>query len=101
MLHLFFYLNRSIEFNKILSCCRLQALCDMDTEDEDDKAISNKPKNLHRRQLSFSDDESSSTSEFDPGDYVPPKYVHTKGKKCMMHNFFKLEMKINLKIKIP
>jgi len=57
---------------------RLQTICDTDTEDEDDKSSS--PKNLQRRKLSFSEDESSSTSEFDPGDYVPPKYVH-KGKR--------------------
>ncbi|XP_018398780.1 PREDICTED: acidic repeat-containing protein-like [Cyphomyrmex costatus] len=55
---------------------RLQAICDTDTEDEDDKSRS--PKNLQRRKLSFSDDESSNTSEFDPGDYVPPKHVRDK-----------------------
>ncbi|KYN34813.1 Acidic repeat-containing protein [Trachymyrmex septentrionalis] len=54
---------------------RLQAICDTDTEDEDDK--SRRIKNLQRK-LSFSDDESSSTSEFDPGDYVPPKHVRDK-----------------------
>jgi len=57
---------------------RLQTICDTDTEDEDDKSSS--PKNLQRRKLSFSEDESSSTSEFDPGDYVPPKNIY-KGKK--------------------
>lgn len=40
-------------------------------------------KNLHRRRLSFSNDESSSTSEFDPGDYVPPKNIYKKGKKYL------------------
>jgi len=57
---------------------RLQTICDTDTEDEDDKSSS--PKNLQRRKLSFSEDESSSTSEFDPGDYVPPKNI-CKGKR--------------------
>ncbi|XP_011684601.1 PREDICTED: uncharacterized protein LOC105447960 isoform X2 [Wasmannia auropunctata] len=55
---------------------RLQVICDTDTEDEDDKSSS--PKYLQGRKLSFSDDESSSTSEFDPGDYVPPKYIRNK-----------------------
>ncbi|XP_012543429.1 uncharacterized protein LOC105840891 [Monomorium pharaonis] len=55
---------------------RLQTLCDTDTEDEIDKSSS--PKSLHGRKLSFSDDESSSTSEFDPGDYVPPKFTSNK-----------------------
>ncbi|KYM89459.1 Acidic repeat-containing protein [Atta colombica] len=53
---------------------RFQAICDTDTEDEDK---SKRIKNLQRK-LSFSDDESSSTSEFDPGDYVPPKHVRDK-----------------------
>ncbi|XP_071559407.1 uncharacterized protein [Temnothorax nylanderi] len=56
---------------------RLQTLCDTDTDDDDDKS-SSEPKNLQGRKLSFSDDESSSTSEFEPGDYVPPKYVRNK-----------------------
>ncbi|EFN62275.1 Acidic repeat-containing protein [Camponotus floridanus] len=68
----------------VSSIKRLQAICDIDTEDENDKSSSSKEKsevpkkNLHRRRLSFSDDESSSTSEFDPGDYVPPKYIYKK-----------------------
>ncbi|XP_025986841.2 uncharacterized protein LOC105195266 isoform X2 [Solenopsis invicta] len=57
---------------------RLQLLCDSDTEDENYKSSS--LGNLNRRRLSFSD-ESSSTSEFDPGDYVPPKYVQNKDVK--------------------
>ncbi|XP_029666839.1 uncharacterized protein LOC115237741 [Formica exsecta] len=56
---------------------RLQVICDTDTEDENDK-FSNSKKNLDRRRLSFSDDESSNTSEFDPGDYVPPKNICKK-----------------------
>lgn len=86
MLHLLSISIEELNSIKYLGC-RLQALCDTDTEDEGDK-FSNNRKNLQRRKLSFSDDESSSTSEFDPGDYVPPKYVHTKGKKCTIHNLF-------------
>ncbi|KMQ93974.1 acidic repeat-containing protein [Lasius niger] len=56
---------------------KLQALCDTDTEDENDKSSKSK-KNIHRRRLSFSNDESSNTSEFDPGDYVPPKNICKK-----------------------
>lgn len=56
---------------------RLQAICDTDTEDENDK-FGNLKKNVNRRRLSFSDDESSNTSEFDPGDYVPPKSICKK-----------------------
>ncbi|XP_011868096.1 PREDICTED: uncharacterized protein LOC105562139 isoform X2 [Vollenhovia emeryi] len=55
---------------------RLQVLCDPDTDDED--KASDDPKKLHGRKLSFSDEESSSTSEFDPGDYVGPKYVRNQ-----------------------
>ncbi|KYN10507.1 Acidic repeat-containing protein [Trachymyrmex cornetzi] len=54
---------------------RLQTICDTDTEDEDDE--SRRIKNV-QRTLSFSDDESSNTSEFDPGDYIPPKHVRDK-----------------------
>lgn len=76
-----FILIKNIEFNYILFFwCRLQAICDTDTEDENDKSSSSK-KNLNRRRLSFSDDESSNTSEFDPGDYIPPKNISKKGKK--------------------
>ncbi|KAL0111847.1 hypothetical protein PUN28_013205 [Cardiocondyla obscurior] len=56
---------------------RLQILCDTDTEDEDNKPSNNLVR-LHGKKLSFSDDESSNTSEFDPGDYVPPKYEFNK-----------------------
>ncbi|XP_077264971.1 uncharacterized protein LOC143898972 isoform X3 [Temnothorax americanus] len=56
---------------------RLQTLWDTDTDDEDDQS-SSEPKKLQGRKLSFSDDESSSTSEFEPGDFVPPKYVRNK-----------------------
>lgn len=56
---------------------RLQAICDTDTEDENDKC-GNLNKNLNGRRLSFSDDESCNTSEFDPGDYVPPKNIYKK-----------------------
>ncbi|KAL6258979.1 hypothetical protein P5V15_008902 [Pogonomyrmex californicus] len=52
---------------------RLQMICDTDTESEDDKSNSDAKRNLNRRKLSFSDNESSSTSEYDPGDYIPPK----------------------------
>lgn len=37
---------------------------------------------MRGKKLSFSDDESSDeTSEFDPGDYVPPKAISKKGEK--------------------
>lgn len=77
------YTDKDTQFNhiNILSFwCRLQVICDTDTEDENDE-FSNSKKNLDRRRLSFSDDESSNTSEFDPGDYVPPKNICKKGKK--------------------
>jgi len=51
---------------------RFQTICNTD-------AKSSSPKNLRKRKL-FSEDKSSSTSKFDPGDYVSPKYVR-KGKK--------------------
>lgn len=87
MLYILLYVGKDTEFDQIFFWCRLQAICDTDTEDENDKSSSFKKKsevpkkNLHRRRLSFSDDESSSTSEFDPGDYVPPKNIYKKGKK--------------------
>ncbi|XP_072756407.1 uncharacterized protein [Anoplolepis gracilipes] len=54
---------------------RIQAICDTDTEDENDKSSNSKKHLDFRRRLSFSNDESSNTSEFDPGDYVPPKDI--------------------------
>ncbi|RLU16154.1 hypothetical protein DMN91_011914 [Ooceraea biroi] len=57
---------------------RLQAICDTDSEDKSDKSSNNSRKNLNRKKLLFSDDDSDNTSEFDPGDYVPPKIVYRK-----------------------
>ena len=55
-------------------------ICDSDTENEDDKSNSSPVHDIRRRKLSFSNDgsEDSSTSEFDPGDYVPPRPTVTK-----------------------
>ncbi|XP_050450103.1 germ cell nuclear acidic protein-like isoform X2 [Cataglyphis hispanica] len=66
---------------------RLQVICDTDTEDENDKSSSSK-KNLNRR-LSFSDDESSNTSEFDPGDYIPPKSISKKVIRTTLQSKFR------------
>ncbi|XP_032664054.1 uncharacterized protein LOC116840865 isoform X2 [Odontomachus brunneus] len=61
------------------STTRIFSICDTDTEDEiNDQSSSDSKKNFRQRKLSFSDDDSSSTSEFDPGDYVPPKLIPKK-----------------------
>ncbi|XP_076676595.1 uncharacterized protein LOC143373319 isoform X2 [Andrena cerasifolii] len=59
---------------------RAIAICDSDTESEADKSNSSPVHDIRRRKLSFSNDDSenSSTSEFDPGDYVPPRPTVTK-----------------------
>lgn len=50
---------------------RVKAICDSDSDD--DKSRKKEPTN-YRKQLSYSDDESSTgTSEYDPSDIVPPK----------------------------
>ena len=58
---------------------RAIAICDPDTENEDDKSNSS-PVHDIRKKLSFDNDgsEDSNTSEFDPGDYVPPRPTVTK-----------------------
>lgn len=57
------------------------SICDVDSEDENNRGNSNQIFNMRSRKLSFSDDESedSSTSEFDPGDEIPPKPKTKKG----------------------
>ncbi|XP_054000761.1 uncharacterized protein LOC128888151 [Hylaeus anthracinus] len=54
---------------------RAIAICDTDTENEDDNSTGNDIRDVRRKKLLFNDDESenSSTSEFDPGDQVSPK----------------------------
>ncbi|XP_014475006.1 PREDICTED: putative leucine-rich repeat-containing protein DDB_G0290503 isoform X2 [Dinoponera quadriceps] len=54
------------------------SLCDTDTEDEINDKSSDSKKSLCRKVLTFSDDDSSITSEFDPEDYVPPKLAPKK-----------------------
>ena len=58
---------------------RAIAICDSDSENEDGKSNSS-PVHEIRKKLSFNNDDSedSSTSEFDPGDYVPPRSTVTK-----------------------
>lgn len=58
---------------------RILALCDSHSENEDCESSDDSKKNL-RRKLSFNDDKSSSTSEFDPGDHVSPKHIPRKSK---------------------
>ncbi|XP_026667731.1 acidic repeat-containing protein isoform X2 [Ceratina calcarata] len=60
---------------------RLFVICDTDTEDENQKNNRDQGSNVRGRKLSFSNDESedTSTSEFDPGDIVPPKPTSKKG----------------------
>lgn len=57
---------------------RLQTICDTDTES--DKTSNDSKKDLGRRKLVFDDDDNdgSSTSEYDPGDYVPPRTIYRK-----------------------
>ncbi|XP_011140001.1 uncharacterized protein LOC105183501 isoform X2 [Harpegnathos saltator] len=58
---------------------QILSLCDTDTEDEvNEKSSSDPEKNFPRRRLSFSNDDGSITSEFDPGDYIPPKSTFKK-----------------------
>ncbi|XP_012136730.2 uncharacterized protein LOC100878100 isoform X1 [Megachile rotundata] len=54
-------------------------VCDTDTEDED-KESDNNEYDAARKKLSFDNDEieDSSTSEFDPGDEIPPKSTTKK-----------------------
>lgn len=56
-------------------------MCDTDTESETNDKTSSDAKSLVGMRLSFSDDDSSGTSEFDPGDYVPPKPISKKSEK--------------------
>lgn len=85
--YLFQYVEKkSIKLNKTISCCfRILSICDTDTEDEvNDKSSSDFKKSLRRKRL-FSDADSSSTSKFDPEDYVPPKPI---SKKSMEYSRF-------------
>ncbi|XP_012214515.1 germ cell nuclear acidic protein isoform X2 [Linepithema humile] len=72
---------------------RLQTICDTDTEDENDKSTTSS-KSLLRKKLSFSDDESSDTSEYDPGDYVPPKNIYKKKATTKIPQLLKVTSKI-------
>ncbi|KOX70894.1 Acidic repeat-containing protein [Melipona quadrifasciata] len=53
---------------------RIRSVCDTDSECEGDTHKNNQMFNIRGKMLSFSDEsEDSNTSEFDPGDDVPPK----------------------------
>ncbi|XP_029036312.2 putative uncharacterized protein DDB_G0291812 isoform X2 [Osmia bicornis bicornis] len=56
-------------------------ICDPDTETENNTNDHDQIHDIRRRKLSFSNDEieDSSTSEFDPGDDVPPKSITKRG----------------------
>ncbi|XP_020289260.1 uncharacterized protein LOC109857403 [Pseudomyrmex gracilis] len=62
---------------------RVQILCDTDEEDEDN-TFNRNDKTLRARKLSFTDDESSRTSEFDPEDFVLPKITSKKTPKTLL-----------------
>lgn len=66
---------------------RAIAICDSDSEDEDNVSNSNENRDIRGRKLLFSDDEdeTSSTSEFDPGDDIPPKPTVRKGNIFRLH----------------
>ncbi|KOC69231.1 Acidic repeat-containing protein [Habropoda laboriosa] len=68
------------------------AICDTDSEDENNKNTNNQIPGIRRRKLSFSNDESndSGTSEFDPGDHVPPKSIVRKDTIRTPRQTFKL-----------
>ncbi|XP_033356150.1 dentin sialophosphoprotein-like [Bombus vosnesenskii] len=77
---------------------RVLAICDSDTEDEGNIHNDNQIFNIRRRKLSFSNDESegSSTSEFDPGDDVPPKSTIKKTSTKARQQLFKLNIQSKL-----
>ncbi|XP_076235784.1 uncharacterized protein LOC143180137 [Calliopsis andreniformis] len=61
------------------------AICDTDSNSEDDRNNGKTVPDIKGRKLLFSDDnddnddnDDSNTSEFDPGDYVPPKSIVRK-----------------------
>lgn len=55
-------------------------ICDTDSEDNDNIDNNNQIfNNIRGRKLSFNESEDSSTSEFDPGDEIPPKSTIKKG----------------------
>lgn len=59
---------------------RAIAICDTDTDSRSEKSSTSNEQDLEQRKLSFSDDESDTdTSEFDPGDHIPPKPIFKKG----------------------
>ncbi|CAK9819469.1 Germ cell nuclear acidic protein [Anthophora plagiata] len=68
------------------------AICDTDSENENDKNQDNQICGIRRRKLSFSNDESddSVTSEFDPGDDVPPKPIVPKDPIKTSRQIYKL-----------
>lgn len=64
---------------RLFSLFRAVAICDSESDVEENNYRPIFDQDNNRKRLSFSDDESdSSTSEFDPGEEVPPK---SKGKK--------------------
>ena len=78
-------LTFNLNMKSFISFHRVMAICDPETDEE----AGNKEHNpiyqndkTNRRKLSFSDDENSATSEFDPEDVVPPKSLPKKS----MHN---------------
>ncbi|OAD61210.1 Acidic repeat-containing protein [Eufriesea mexicana] len=78
---------------------RLMTICDEHSESENDTGNNNEICNIRSRKLSFNTDESedSSTSEFDPGDEIPPKPTTKKDSTKTARQISKL----NTRSKIP